>query len=272
MLPFFRNFADYMDNGITKDNWKTTDINIDSLWLIDERDKKGKHANVYHGNFVPQIPYQLISRYTKPQDLVLELFSGSGTTLFECEKLNRKYIGFDINQNIIDYVNNKMIDSKLSYKINNCDVTNTQMFDDCIADNFQYLNRKNVDFIIAHPPYLDIVKFTSQDNDLSNITDVKLFIDKIIIAFANALKYLQKNKYFSVVMGDVYKNSEVIPLGFYVMYAIKKHFNVKLKGTIVKNIEGNRGKLGQQSIWKYRALMSDYFLFKHEYIFVFKKL
>ena len=73
-------------------------------------------------------------------------------------------------------------------------------------------------------------------------------------------------------MGDVYKNSEVIPLGFYVMYAIKKHFNVKLKGTIVKNIEGNRGKLGQQSIWKYRALMSDYFLFKHEYIFVFKKL
>ena len=40
-------------------------INVDSLWLIDERDKSGKHTNVYHGNFIPQIPNQLIRRYTK---------------------------------------------------------------------------------------------------------------------------------------------------------------------------------------------------------------
>ena len=55
------------------------------------------------------------------------------------------------------------------------------------------------------------------------------------------------------------------------MNAIKNTFNVKLKGIIVKNIEGNKGKLGSQGIWRYRALKSDYFIFKHEYIFVFKK-
>ncbi|MDO5759887.1 MAG: DNA methyltransferase [Bacteroidota bacterium] len=260
-----------MENGITKDNWKQTDINVDSLWLINERDKAGKHSNVYHGNFVPQIPYQLISRYTKENDVVLELFSGSGTTLFECEKLNRQYIGFDINQQIIDYVNNKMQDSKTKYVINNCDVTDTGSFNTKIINNFNFLGRNKVDFIIAHPPYLDIVKFTEQKNDLSNISDLDTFLNKIVISLKNALQYLSKNKYFAIVMGDVYKNSEVIPLGSYVMYAIKKNFKVKLKGIIVKNIEGNRGKLGQQNIWKYRALMSDYFLFKHEYIFVFKK-
>ena len=72
-------------------------------------------------------------------------------------------------------------------------------------------------------------------------------------------------------MGDIYKKSEVVPLGFYTMYMLKKNFKVKLKGILVKNIEGNRGKLGAQNIWKYRAMKSDYFLFKHEYIFVFKK-
>lgn len=87
----------------------------------------------------------------------------------------------------------------------------------------------------------------------------------------NTLKYLKKDKYFAIVIGDVYKKSEVIPLGFYLMNSIKQHFNVKLKGIIVKNIEGNKGKLGTYNIWKYRALKSDYFLFKHEYIFVFKK-
>lgn len=63
-----------------------------------------------------------------------------------------------------------------------------------------------------------------------------------------------------------------MPLAFYMMNAVKKAFNAKLKGTIIKNIEGNRGKIGAQDIWKYRALQSDYYLFKHEYIFVFKKL
>jgi hypothetical protein len=85
------------------------------------------------------------------------------------------------------------------------------------------------------------------------------------------LKYLEKDRYFSIVIGDIYKNKEVIPLGFYILNAIKQNFKVKLKGIIVKNIEGNRGKLGAQNIWKYRALKSDYFIFKHEYILVFKK-
>ena len=70
----------------------------------------------------------------------------------------------------------------------------------------------------------------------------------------------------------VYKNSEVIPLSSYIIQAIKEKFNVKLKGVVVKNIEGNRAKQGKGAIWKYRALNSDYFIFKHEYILVFKKI
>jgi DNA modification methylase len=80
--------------------------------LIDKRASSGKHENVYHGNFIPQIPNNLIRRYTKEEDVVLDIFMGSGTTLFECETLNRNFIGFDINQKIIDYVTNKMGDSK----------------------------------------------------------------------------------------------------------------------------------------------------------------
>ncbi len=36
-------------------NWKDIDINTDSLWIINQRDKRGKHKNAYHGNFIPQI-------------------------------------------------------------------------------------------------------------------------------------------------------------------------------------------------------------------------
>jgi DNA modification methylase len=112
------------------EDWRESSINVDSLWLISERDKTGKHSNVYHGNFVPQIPNQLIRRYTKENDVVLDLFMGSGTTLFECEKLHRDFIGFDINDEIISFVQSKMTtDSPIRFSIHNCDVTNKGHFD-----------------------------------------------------------------------------------------------------------------------------------------------
>lgn len=258
---------------INKDeNWKTTDLNPDSLWLIDKRDNSGKHENNYHGNFIPQIPNQLIRRYTNKNETVLELFTGSGTTLYECEKLQRHYIGFDINDEMIQHINEKMADAQnIHFRINNCDVCDSDKMKLVTEQSLKYIKVENVDFMIAHPPYMDIVKFTKHKEDLSHIEDLDTFLDKMNSALYNGLKYLKKNGYFAIVIGDVYKKSEVIPLGFYLMNLIKQNFKVKMKGIIVKNIEGNRGKLGSQGIWKYRALDSDYFLFKHEYIFVFKK-
>lgn len=258
---------------VTKENWKETDLNVDSLWIINERDKTGKHANVYHGNFIPQIPNQLIRRYTNENDTVLELFSGSGTTLFECETLRRNYIGFDINSTINSYVRSKMNDcTSIKFDINECDVSGTEQFSSLMNNSCTRQAIKQVDFLIAHPPYLDIVPFSNKPGDLSRISNIDVFLEKLIIAMKNGLSYLKKNKYFAIIAGDIYKNSEVIPLAFRIMDSIKNNFNVKMKGIIIKNIEGNRGKLGSQDIWKYRALKSDYFIFKHEYIFVFKKM
>lgn len=256
-----------------KDKWREADLNVDSLWIINERDKTGKHSNAYHGNFIPQIPNQLIRRYTKEGDTVLELFSGGGTTLFECESLGRNYVGFDINTEIIKFVEEKMQGgSNIRFKLCNCDVTDSSHFHEIASGALTQVGCGSSDFMLAHPPYFDIIKFTKDSRDLSNSSTLESFIEKFVVAIANGLHFLKKGKYFAIVGGDIYKQSEVIPLAFMMMDAIKKNFNVKMKGIVIKNIEGNRGKLNSADIWKYRALQSDYFLFKHEYIFVFKKM
>jgi DNA modification methylase len=259
-------------NDLDIDNWKELDIDVNSLWLINERDKSGRHKNVYHGNFVPQIPNQLIRRFTKENEVVLDIFMGSGTTLYECEKLQRKFIGLDINEEIVNYVKLQMQDSIFkNYCIENCDVTNKIITPETIRRSLNSLNQEEVNFIIMHPPYLDIIKFTKFENDLSHIGDLNTFIKSFKKVCFNTLPFLHKERYFAVICGDVYKGGEVIPLSFYLMDSIKRNFNVKLKGIIVKNIEGNRGKLGKSGIWTYRAMKSDYYIFKHEYIFIFKK-
>ena len=230
-------------NDLDIENWKECNINIDSLWLINERDKSGKHENVYHGNFVLQIPNQLIRRYTKKSETVFEPFMGSGTTLFECEKLHRKYVGFDINLKIVNYVQQKVF-AESCYFIKQCNSLDGQKVDDNFEAAFDKLPAKSVQFVLMHPPYLDIVKFTDDTNDLSQIGNLKDFIGKLKVVCENSLKYLDKDRYFAIVVGDVYKNGEVLPLAFYCMDMIKRSFLVKLKGIVIKNIEGNRGKIG----------------------------
>lgn len=45
-----------------------------------------------------EVIYKLLNIHTKEGDLVLDPFIGSGTTAVACHKLNRKYIGFEIDK------------------------------------------------------------------------------------------------------------------------------------------------------------------------------
>lgn len=131
-------------------------------------------------------------------------------------------------------------------------------------------NIKNVQFVMYHPPYWDILKFSDDKQDLSNSSTLKDFIEDFKQVVRNTSKILEKGRYCAVVIGDKYANSQIIPLGFYCMQAMQEE-GLTLKATIVKNFNETKGKANQQSIWRYRALQNGLYIFKHEYIFVFRK-
>ena len=81
---------------------------------------------------------------------------------------------------------------------------------------------------------------------------------------------LDRNRYLTIVIGDKYTAGRWIPLGFYCLNEAQK-LGLTLKSIIIKNMAGNRAKQNKEGIWRYRALSSDYYIFKHEYILIFKK-
>jgi len=88
-------------NDINLLRWKEyDDIITDSLWVLDKGDTSGAHLGWYWGNFIPQIPHQMMLRYTVKGDWVLDTFVGSGTTLIECKRLGRNGIGIELNQGV----------------------------------------------------------------------------------------------------------------------------------------------------------------------------
>lgn len=271
-LPLPAKISDINKMKLDSQTWKEIDLNVDSLWIMGPRAKGGKRENNYHGNFAPQIPNEMIQRYTNEGGVVLDMFMGSGTTLYECETLKRNYIGFDINEEIIQYVQNKMQNTDaIKYFIHNCNIQDTNNTQSAIEKDLHSIQKEYVDLIISHPPYLDIVKFTDKQEDLSQINDINQFTQVFIKTVHNVWYSLKKNGTFVLVVGDAYKNSEVVPLGFHLMNAIQQNFSCLLKGIVIKDIVGNRGKIGTTGIHRYRALKYGYYIFKHEYVFVFQK-
>ncbi|HIZ88354.1 MAG TPA: hypothetical protein H9804_00260 [Candidatus Mucispirillum faecigallinarum] len=245
------------------------DISTDSLWIIDKRDNSGIHSGHYHGNFIPQIPYQLFSRYTKKGDWILDPFMGSGTSIIEAINMERNAIGIELQQNVAQEVSDRLGNIKINdtkYLIFQGD---SGILD--INRQLQNHNINKVQFIIYHPPYWDIIKFSNDKQDLSNADTLQNFLYKFGKTIDNTSKLLEKNRYCALVIGDKYANSQIIPLGFYCMNLFMER-NFLMKAIIVKNFDETKGKNGTKAIWRYRALASDFYIFKHEYIFVFKKL
>ena len=262
-------------NDIDLKNWKDYDhVETDSLWVIDSRDSTGAHDNSYHGNFVPQIPRQLMWRYTRKGDVVLDPFLGSGTTLIECKRLERHGIGVELIPDIAEQARQSIdkepvVNDAITSQIIVGDTKVKKTYNK-ILENLESIGKTHVDLAILHPPYHNIIQFSEHKEDLCNTESTSEFIKKFGWCVDVVADTIKKGGHLAVVIGDKYEKSEWIPLSFYVMKVIMTRTDYTLKSVVVKNMVNNRAKQNQQNLWRYRALAGGFYIFKHEYIMIFR--
>lgn len=256
-------------NDIDMSRWKDySEIFTDSLWIIEKRDNSGAHSGDYHGNFVPQIPHQLFTRYTKKGDWILDPFMGSGTSLIEAQRMERNSVGIELQETVAKEAAKRIATERNEVCKAKPFIGNSRTVH--IEELLQTVGVEKVQFVILHPPYWDILKFSDNPDDLSNTATLDDFLHSFGEVIDNTTKVLEKNRYCAVVIGDKYANSQIVPLGFHCMNLFSERGFI-LKAILVKNYDETKGKANKQGIWRYRALASDFYIFKHEYIFVFKK-
>jgi len=257
-------------NDLNLNRWKEyDDIITDSLWILNKRDNSGVHHAGYWGNFIPQIPNQLLRRYTKKGEWVLDPFLGSGTTLIEAQRLGRNAVGIELSKKVLDQTKRNIAKEANPIKVK-LEFINGDSATVDLRNSLSLLEIKSFQFQIFHPPYWDIIKFSDSKFDLSNTNSIEEFLKGFGSVLDNCLPHLDKKRFAAVVISDKYSGGEWIPLGFYVMQEVLKRGMI-LKSTIVKNFEETTAKRNQKELWRYRALAGGFYVFKHEYIFVFQK-
>jgi hypothetical protein len=228
---------------------------LEDLWLIESKGSLLPFDLDYtpgEGGFVPEIPYALMMRFTKPGELVYDPMAGMMVTSKVADKIGRDCYS-------VDLIDRGPEDDPDFHSL-------------VLADARLYQPPHKADLIIWHPPYWDIIKFTEQgveaEHDLSRMSWGGYW-DSVIMCIKQFDAILNSGRMIGIVIGDVYRNGEYLPLCWDMYRVVNAYSGWILKGWVVKDIRGNRQ--GQDGLWLYRAANSDSFVFRKEHILVYQK-
>ena len=208
----------------------------------------------YIGATPSWVIWQLLMRYTRENDLVLDPFCGSGTTLDVARDLNRKVLGYDL----------------------------TPRRDDIFKADARKLPVEDgkVDFYFMDPPYGAHIKYSESDGDIGH-QDVHedegraRYFHAMKAVIKEAHRVLKNRRYLGLYVSDSYKKpkgeggnsrSGFVPLGFELFAMLSDHFQPVDIITVVRHNQ----KL-QRGNWHKAAEEGNFFLRGFNYLFIMKK-
>jgi DNA modification methylase len=237
----------------------------ETVWSFPSRGGWATHTGDYRGNWSPYIPRNLLLKYTKVGDWVLDQMVGSGTTLVECKLLGRNGIGVDINLNAI-MVTRDRLNFGLSRELQKDAQIKTYVGD---ARNLNEIKSESIDMVATHPPYAQIITYTRRstgiaEGDLSRLP-LNDYLREMRVVADESLRVLKPGKHCAILVGDSRKQKHYVPIAFRVMQVFLNAGFI-LKEDIIKRqwkMKGTREK------WRGRGY--DFYLIAHEHVFVFRK-
>ncbi len=233
-----------------------------TVWSFENRGKWATHRGNYRANWAPEIPRNLILRYTNPGGLVLDQMVGSGTTLVECKLLGRDGVGVDINLDAIMVAWNRL---DFTYA-----ATNTvQKLYQGDARHLNLIEKESIDLIATHPPYANIVPFSKQkkiEGDLSQVRSIGEFIAGMREIANESFRVLKPGKHCAILVGDTHRHKHYVPIAYRVMETFLD-VGFILREDVIKRQWHTQTMRGR---WK-ESCDHNFLLTYHEHLFIFRK-
>ncbi len=223
--------------------WRISTVNP----FILNFETKNKNFNEKHiAPFPADLPFRLITLFSKKGDIILDPFCGSGSTNLAALSLYRKTVGYDLESKYIELAKERCGDNAIFYN-KSCEEMN-----DVISSS--------IALCITSPPYLHLRKYSENDMNIGNMQNPYPSLTKV---FQEVYRVLKPNGYFCLNVADVpekFKN-ELTTFPYDLIYICQKI------GFTFKNV----------IIWDKGPTLKEYNVShnqihqNHEYVWIFQK-
>ncbi len=196
----------------------------------------------YIGATPSYIIWNLLTRYTREKDLIVDPMCGSGTTIDVANDMDRDVKGLDI----------------------------APFRKDIVKADARHLPLKNedADFVFIDPPYSDHIDYSDEEGCIGQIRaeDPKYF-EAMADVIAEIDRILKPKRYMGLYICDSFKKkSGFVPIGFKIFEILCRHFIPK---EIIAVTRHNKTlKMGN---YRKAAVEGNFYLRGFNYLFIMKK-
>jgi DNA modification methylase len=200
------------------------------------------------------IIWQLLTRYTREKDLVIDPMAGSGTTLDVARDLGRRALGYDL----------------------------APARDDIFRVDARKLPLEDgkADFVFIDPPYSTHIKYSDDPRCIGRLDAAgedggKAYYDAMRRVIAETHRVLKNRRYMALYVCDSWRKRRgetgggggvFMPIGFELFAIMRRNFKpVEIVSVVRQNAKLKRGA------WHKAAQQGNFFLRGFNYLFIMKK-
>lgn len=207
----------------------------------------------YVGATPAWVIWQLLTRYTRAGDVILDPMCGSGTTIDVATELKRRPIGFDL-------------------------VTGGTVRKDIKPGDARHLPlpTESVDFAFVDPPYSTHVDYSDDPQCIGKLDagaatgpgeKENAYFAAMREVIAELHRVLKNRRYLGLYVADSFKKGQpFMPIGFELFGILRTFFKPVDIVTVVRH-----NRTLQRGHWHSAAVEGNYFLRGFNYLFIMKK-
>jgi len=222
-------------NCLTAKEWVRSQVGI---WEFSYERRDIRDKSIHPAVFPIALPAKCIKLFTHEGELVIDPFSGIGTTLLAAQDLNRNAVGFDLKQEYIDTTYDRLSHGNLINKSEQIAIKED-------ARNIpQYLKENTVSLIVTSPPYsrfldkprlnksmrgdlrnnkhyLTVQQYSQDDRDVGTL-DTNEFVKELGVIFGNLLPFLKKRAHCVIDINDLWWENKRYPTHALIIQELNK--------------------------------------------------
>ncbi|HOZ47711.1 MAG TPA: DNA methyltransferase [Candidatus Hydrogenedentes bacterium] len=238
-----RGTSDWRNHG----QFKKPELEVQTTTLWDYPSQHYGHGSqgdqAYVGATPSYIIWNLLQRYTREGDLVVDPMCGSGTTLDVARDLGRKGIGYDIAPYRDDIL---------------------------LADARQLpLDDASVDFVFVDPPYSTHVDYSDDPRCIGKLDALgEEYYQAMASVIGEIERILKPQRYMALYCCDSFRvRKPFCPIGFRLFSMLESHFQTV---DIIAVTRRNRTLMRRH--YHSEAVKGNYFLRGFNYLFIMRRI